>query len=102
MLGKHLEAVETLISTMQEEPNAVLAENLRGLARAWDIIEATEEDLRSVPALRFRNSTRVALTGKQLGRMRFLQNDLPEPQGKVARPRLQTNFQTIQMMMRST
>ena len=51
MLGKHLEAVETLISTMQEEPNAVLAENLRGLARAWDIIEATEEDLRSVPAI---------------------------------------------------
>ena len=51
MLGKHLEAVETLISTMQEEPNAVLAENLRGLARAWDIIEDTEEDLRSVPAI---------------------------------------------------
>tara|TARA_R100000781_G_C4054762_1_gene118938 strand:- start:479 stop:721 length:243 start_codon:yes stop_codon:yes gene_type:complete len=51
MLGKHVEAVETLLSTMQEEPNAVLAENLRGLARAWDIIEDTEEDLRSVPAI---------------------------------------------------
>lgn len=51
MLGKHVEAVETLLSTMPEEPNAVLAENLRGLARAWDIIEDTEEDLRTVPAL---------------------------------------------------
>jgi hypothetical protein len=51
MLGKHVEAVETLLSTMQEEPNAVLAENLRGLARAWDIIEDTEEDLRSVSAI---------------------------------------------------
>ena len=51
MLGKHVEAVETLLSTMQDETNAVLAENLRGLARAWDFIEETGEDLRSVPAI---------------------------------------------------
>ena len=47
-IGRHLEAAETVLATLEEEPNAVLAENLRGLARAWDIIETTGEDLRAV------------------------------------------------------
>jgi hypothetical protein len=50
-IGRHLEAVETVLATQTSETNAVLAENLRGLARAWDIVETTGDDLRIVAAI---------------------------------------------------
>ena len=37
-MRKHQEAAEVVLATL-ENPNAVLAENLLGLARGWDYIE---------------------------------------------------------------
>lgn len=37
-MRRHLEAAEVVLAQV-DAPNAVVAETLRGLARAWDVIE---------------------------------------------------------------
>jgi hypothetical protein len=44
---KHLEAVEKVLDEL-DSVNASYAENLRGLARAWDRIEITGESIASI------------------------------------------------------
>ena len=46
-MRKHQEAAEVVLATLPT-PNAVLAENLLGLARAWDIIETTGDGIGNV------------------------------------------------------
>jgi hypothetical protein len=46
-MRRHLEAAEVVIAKL-DGPNAVLAESLLGLARAWDQIERTGEGLGNV------------------------------------------------------
>ena len=43
-MRKHQEAAEVVLATL-DSPNAVLAENLLGLARGWDQIERAGEGI---------------------------------------------------------
>lgn len=49
-MRRHLEAAEVVLAQV-DAPNAVVAETLRGLARAWDVIELTNESLGILPNL---------------------------------------------------
>ena len=46
-MRKHTEAAEVVVATL-DTPNAVLVENLLGLARAWDLIETTGDGIGNV------------------------------------------------------
>jgi len=46
-MSRHIEAAEVVLAGL-DAPNVVLAENLRGLARAWDVIERTGDGLGNV------------------------------------------------------
>lgn len=50
-MRKHTEAAEVVLAGVDPAPNAVLAETLLGLARAWDHIETTQESFGIVPTL---------------------------------------------------
>jgi hypothetical protein len=47
VMRRHLEAAEVVVAKL-DNPNAVLAESLLGLARAWDKIEVTGDGLGNV------------------------------------------------------
>jgi len=47
VMRRHLEAAEVVVAKL-DTPNAVLAESLLGLARAWDKIELTGDGLGNV------------------------------------------------------
>lgn len=49
-MGAHVAAVEELLARVAR-PSPVAAENLRGLARAWDRIEATGDGIGNVANL---------------------------------------------------
>jgi hypothetical protein len=61
-MKKHIEAAEVVLAGL-EAPNAVTAEALRGLARAWDIIETTGKNLSTVPNLARQLSETLAELG---------------------------------------
>jgi hypothetical protein len=46
-MRKHQEAAEVVLATL-DNPNAVLAENLLGLARGWDQIERAGEGIGNI------------------------------------------------------
>ena len=46
-MRKHQEAAEVVLATL-DNPNAVLAENLLGLARRWDQIERAGEGIGNI------------------------------------------------------
>lgn len=47
MTGRHMQAVETFLETAKGDP--ITIETVRGLARRWDVIEASGEGAGQVP-----------------------------------------------------
>ncbi|MBT6930857.1 MAG: hypothetical protein HN986_08560 [Candidatus Marinimicrobia bacterium] len=62
MMRRHEEASQVVLAGL-DTPNAVLAESLLGLARAWDIIETTGDGIGNIANL----ANQIVRTLKELG-----------------------------------